>query len=230
MRDRTIFGQLVGWRRMVEEPSDDRRDRLPRSTAQPPSHRPWRAQPPGRPCRRPSRPAAAARPAPDGASARCCATTPPIEPPTRTIVVEPARLEIAPQPRRQAPPSCSARAHRRSPRSPEDRRASAGTPCAARRSSVGAQYAEDWQKPWMQTTVGPRPARSMTFTSASALLLQVARLIGGSRQRLLRLDTAQQRVLDLLLGEAIPFAVPGRADVLARARRRRPAGCSTSRS
>ncbi len=53
-------------------------------------------------------------------SAKCCATTPPIDPPTRTIAICPARRACGRR-RRHILPSCRARADPRSRRSREDR-------------------------------------------------------------------------------------------------------------
>src|SRR5215467_3463853 len=53
--------------------------------------------------------------------------------------------------------------------------------------------------------------------AALARLFQILRLLGRRRQRVHRLDLTEQRVLDLLLREAIPLGIPRRADVFARA-------------
>ena len=74
---------------------------------------------------------------------------------------------------------------------------------------------------------GSRPATGRLPSSerSAPLLLQVHGLLGRGGQRVLRACLLQQRVLDLLLGEAVPLVVPGRLDV-----RRGPARCRTAGS
>src|SRR6266404_8859397 len=59
---------------------------------------------------------------------------------------------------------------------------------------------------------------SPTFPPSSTRLLQLLRLLRRGGERIERSHASKQRVLDLLLGKAIPFAVPRRIDVLARSR------------
>src|SRR5262249_40600811 len=63
---------------------------------------------------------------------------------------------------------------------------------------------------------GPTPP---DVTSRSApLLAQLHGLLGRGVQCVLRRGFLQERVLDLLLGEAVPLVVPGRLDVRPRPR------------
>src|SRR5215471_15312961 len=84
---------------------------------------------------------------------------------------------------------------------------------------LGAQYADDWQNPWTNTTGGPVPFRSSANT-ASRALLEVTGLLRRSCHRFRGLHLAQQHILDLLLHETIPFGVPGCVYVFSYLRRR----------